>query len=38
MSSDVRIVKFKKLIEKIWIDLDRKSLIEDNNAASKYDR
>ncbi len=37
MSSDVRIVKFKKLIEKIWIDLDRKSLIEDNKAASKDD-
>lgn len=37
MSSDVRIVKFKKLIEKIWIDLDRKSLIRDNKIASKDD-
>lgn len=37
MSSDVRIVKFKKLIEKIWIDLDRESLIGDNKTVSKDD-
>lgn len=37
MSSDVRIVKFKKLIEKIWIDLDRESLIGDNKIVSKDD-
>lgn len=37
MSNDVRIVKFKKIIEKIWEDLDRTSLIEDNKIASKDD-
>lgn len=38
MSDDVRIVKFKKIIEKIWNnDLDRKLLTEDNTVASKDD-
>lgn len=37
MSNDVRIVKFKKIIEKIWVDLDRMLLTEDNKMASKDD-
>lgn len=37
MSDDVRIVKFKKKIEKIWVDLDRISLTKDNRTASKDD-
>lgn len=37
MSNDVRIMKFKKVIEKIWMDLDRTLLTEDNKIASKND-
>lgn len=37
MSNDVRIVKFKKIIEKIWEDLDRTLLTMDNKIASKDD-
>lgn len=36
-ANDVRIVKFKKIVEKIWEDLDRTLLVEDNKIASKDD-
>ena len=37
MSNDVRIVKFKRIVKKIWEDLDHTLLTMDNKAASKDD-
>lgn len=37
MGNDVRIVKFKRMVKRIWEDLDRTLLIMDNKIASKDD-
>lgn len=37
MNNDVRIVKFKRMVKKIWEDLDRTLLTMDNKIASKDD-